>query len=208
MTLRRPAHTAALALALLPSLASAQERQPVQPLTLPSRDVAVTYRVSGVAAAALPGGAPGARRLAWDAAGRRLHIGADGQPQAAIVDLGARKAMILDDGLRTAITMRLGARDTDSITLSHARFRREGTERVAGYDCTDYAVQDARGSGTLCITADGVPLRGDGAWKDQDGRFVATRVDYGAQPDGLFRPPPGFMQLSLPKGIGTMGPSR
>lgn len=201
MNPRPPACAAALALLLLPALAAAQER----PSTLPSRDVAVTYRVSGVAADALPGGAPGALRLAWDAAGRRLRVGADGRSQAAIVDLAEGKAVILDEGSRTAITLPLGTRNAGSIALSGARFRRGGTERVAGHDCTDYAVQDPRGSGTLCFTADGVPLRGDGTWNGQAGRFVATRVEYGAQPDGLFHPPPGFMQLSLPKSIGTMG---
>lgn len=203
MNQRLPAY-AALALLLLPTLAAAQER----PLTLPSRDVAVTYAVSGAAADALPGGAPGALRLAWDAAGRRLRVGADGRPQAAVVDLTEGSAVIIDQGLHTALTLPLGARAADGIALSGARFRRRGTEQVAGYACTDYAVQDQRSSGTLCITEDGVPLRGDGTWGGRPGRFVATHLDYGAQPDGLFRPPPGFVQLSLPRSIGTMGNPR
>ncbi len=203
-----PAHAAALALLFLPTLAAAQERQPERPPTLPSRDVAVTYQVSGVAADALPGGAPGTLELAWDAAGRRLHVGANGQPQAAIVDLTADKAVILDEGSHTALILPLGKRVTGSIGLSGARFQRGGTERVAGHDCTDYAVQDPHGSGTVCLTADGVPLRGDGTWSGQAGRFTAMRVEYGAQPDSLFHPPPGFMQLSLPKNIGTMGITR
>ena len=207
---RRTVQAAALALLagavspiLTPSLA-----EEARPLTLPSRDVAVTYHVSGVAADALPGGAPGALQLAWDAAGRRLHVGAEGQPQAAIVDLADGKAVILDDGSHTALILPLGKRVSATMALSGARFQRGGTERVAGHDCTDYAVQDPHGSGTLCITADGVPLRGDGTWDDQAGRFVATRVDYSAQPDALFHVPPGFMQLSLPKNIGTMGITR
>lgn len=198
----------ALALLLLPALAVAQERAAERPPTLPSRDVAVTYQVSGAAAEALPGGAPGALRLAWDAAGQRLRVGADGRPQAAIVDLTEGSAVILDRGLHTALTLPLGARAADGIALSGAHFRRRGTEQVAGYACTDYAVQDQRGSGTLCLTADGVPLRGNGTWGGRPGRFVATQVDYGAQPDGLFRPPPGFVQLSLPRNVGTMGTSR
>jgi len=201
---------AALALLLLPGLAAAQERpaEPAaeRPLTLPSRDVAVTYQVSGAAADALPGGgAPGALRLAWDATGRRLRVGADALPEAAIVDLTEGRAVILDQGTRTALTLPLRGRTSEDIALGGARFRRRGTEQVAGYACTDYAVQDRHGSGTLCITADGVPLRGDGTWGGRAGRFVATQVDYGAQPDGLFRPPSGFAQFSLPKNIGTVG---
>ena len=208
MNPRLQSYATTLALLLLPALAVSQEQQSRRPLTLPSRDVAVTYEVSGMAADALPGGAPGVLRLAWDAGGRRLHVGADARSQAAIVNLTEGKAVILDEGSHAAITLPLGARAMDSIALSGARFQRGGTERVAGHDCTDYAVQDPRGSGTLCLTADGVPLRGDGTWGGQAGRFVATRVKYGAQPDSLFHPPPGFMQLSLPKNLGTMGIAR
>ncbi len=207
---RRTVQAAALALlagtvapVLAPAFADEQ-----RPPTLPSRDVAVTYQVSGVAADALPGGAPGDLQLAWDAAGRRLHVSAEGQPQAAIVDLTAGKAEILDAGSHTALILPLGKRVAGSMTLSGAHFRRGGTERVAGHDCTDYAVQAQHGSGTLCITPDGVPLRGDGTWDGEAGRFVAARVDYGPQPDALFHTPPGFMQLSLPKSIGTMGITR
>ncbi|MBV9747315.1 MAG: hypothetical protein JO157_00725 [Acetobacteraceae bacterium] len=206
----RTVRTVALALlagAIAPVLAPAFAEEQ-RPPTLPSRDVAVTYQVTGVAADALPGGAPGDLQLAWDAAGRRLHISAQGQPQAAIVDLAEGKAEILDAGSHTALILPLGKRVTGSMTLSGARFRRDGTERVAGQDCTDYAVQAPHGSGTLCITSDGVPLRGDGTWDGEAGRFVATRVDYGPQPDALFETPPGFMKLSLPKSLGTMGTTR
>ena len=196
----RPA--AALALAV-PAFAAAQDRPP----TLPTRDVAVTYAVSGAAADALPGGSAGALRLAWDAAGQRLHVGADGQPQAAIVSLGERRAVIVDEAMHAAVTLPLGARNAADMALAGARFRRGGTERVAGFGCTDYAVQDAHGSGTLCLTADGVPLRGEGTWNGQAGRFVATRVEYRAQPDELFQVPPGFMQLSIPKNLGMNGGS-
>lgn len=192
---------AALAVVSLPALAAAQDRPP----TLPTRDVAVTYAVSGAAVEALPGGSAGALRLAWDAAGRRLHLGAEGQPQAAIVNLGERRAVILDEGMHAAITLPLGARSAADMALTGARFRREGTAQVAGFSCTDYAVEDAHGSGTLCLTADGVPLRGDGTWNGQAARFVATHVDYSAQPDALFRAPPGFVQLAIPKILGTKG---
>jgi hypothetical protein len=210
MNSRLLALAAALTLLLLPALAAAQERAGDRPPTLPSRDVAVTYQVSGVAADALSGGAPGALRLAWDATGRRLRVGAEGLSQAAIVDLTEGRAVILDRAVRTALTVPLGARTAEDIALGGARFRRRsfGTEQVAGYACTDYAVQDRHGSGTLCLTADGVPLRGDGTWGGRAGRFVATQVDYGAQPDGLFRPPPGFVQLSFPRNAGIMGTTR
>jgi hypothetical protein len=193
----------AAALAFLAASAAFPALVQDRPPTLPTRDVAVTYAVSGAAANALPGGAPGALRLAWDAAGRRLRIGADDVPQAMIVDLTVGEVVILDDKTHAALTLPLGSKAADGIALSSATFKRQGAEQVAGYACTDYAVQDRRGAGTLCLTTDGVPLKGDGTWQGRAGRFVATQVEYGAQPDGLFRPPAGFVQLALPKNLGA-----
>ncbi|MDQ2804744.1 MAG: hypothetical protein M3Y41_19465, partial [Pseudomonadota bacterium] len=85
-----------------------------------------------------------------------------------------------------------------------AHFQRQGTDRVAGLACTLYAVQDRHGAGTLCVTADGVPLRGNGAYDGKPGSFTALSVDYAPQPASLFAPPPGYLQLALP----TMGKRR
>ena len=158
------------------------------------RSVVTTARAVGGAVPALP--ALGV-----------LPVGADGQPQAAIVSLGERRAVIVDAAMHAAITLPLRASNAADIALAGARFRRGGTEQVAGFGCTDYAVQDAHGSGTLCLTADGVPLRGEGTWNGRAGRFVATHVAYRAQPDELFQVPPGFVQLSLPKNLEMNGGS-
>lgn len=169
----------------------AQDRPP----TLPQRDVAAVYRVDGVAAAALPGGVPGPLHLEWDAAGQRLRVSAEGRTQVAIVDLPGRQALIVDAGMRTALALEMKA---GALRLDGARFTRQGTDRVVGLACTVYAVQDRQGAGTLCVTADGVPLRGSGTYRGKAGSFTALSVNYAAQPASLFTVPTGYLQLALP----------
>lgn len=173
----------------------------MRPPTLPTRDVAASYAVSGVAADALPGGVPGVLRLAWDAVGERLHVDAPGRSQSAIVDLQNRQAVLMDAALRTALTAPLSGRDVQGFALAGARFEPRGKARVAGLACTEYRVRTPHGSGTMCITADGVPLRGAGIWDGRSGRFTATAVRYGVQPGALFEPPPGYFHLSLPEHV-------
>ena len=186
---------AALPPAALPSVARAQDRPRIQP----SRDVAVTYRVEGAAASAVPGGIPGALRLSWDAAGQRLRAEPEGRTQAVIVDLRAHSAQVLDTMLRSALTLSVRDADLQPLTLDGARLTRRGDEVVAGLPCTDWAVQSPRGAGTVCFTADGVALRADGEVDGQRGAFIASSVSYGPQRDELFRVPSDYMQFSMPK---------
>lgn len=174
--------------------AAAQDR----PRTQPTRDVTVAYRVSGAAASAIPGGIPGALRLSWDAAGQRLRAEAEGRTQAVIVDLRAHSAQLLDTGLRSALTLPVRDGDLQPLTLDGARLTRRGNDTVAGLACTNWDVQARRGSGVICLTADGVPLRADGDVDGRTGTFTATSVSYGPLPADLFRAPPDFMQLAMP----------
>lgn len=185
--------------ALVPSAGRAQDRPRVQP----SRDVAVSYRLEGDAASAVPGGVPGALRLSWDAAGQRLRAEPEGRTQAIIVDLRAHSAQMVDTTLRSALTLPVRDADLQPLTLDGARLTRRGEEIVAGLRCTDWAVQSPRGAGTVCLTADGVALRAAGEVDGRRGTFTATSVSYGPQRDELFRVPSGYMQFSLPKIGGT-----
>jgi len=184
-----------LLLAASTSLTAAEER----PLIQPSRDVAVTYRVEGAAASVVPGGIPGALRLSWDAAGQRLRAEPEGRTQAVIVNLRAHSAQIIDSMLRSALTLPVQDGDLQPLTLDGARLTQRGTDTVAGLPCTTWAVQSRRGAGTVCFTVDGVALRADGEVDGQHGTFTASSVIYGPQPDALFRVPPEYLQLSIPK---------
>lgn len=167
------------------------------PRILPARDVAVTYRVSGAAAATVPGGIPGALRLAWDADGERLRAEAEGRTQAALVDLRAQTANVVDSATRSALALPMRQSDVTAVTLRGAKLTRRGRDTVAGLSCTTYAVETSRGSGTVCLTEDGVPLSGEGTVDGRAGSFTATQVAYGKQPDALFRVPPGYIRLDM-----------
>ena len=193
-----------LALALA-GPAAAQSRPPA----LPTRDVAVTYQVSGAAAQSIPGGVPGALVLHWDAAGRRLRLDAEGRPQSLVVDLPEHRAVLLDAAMHGAINLPMRERDAQLITLDGARLTRRGQDVVAGQPCTDYAVQHPRGTGTVCLTADGVPLRARGVVDGKEGAFTATAVEYASQSAALFQPPPGFLNLDIARSLGlNLGRSR
>ena len=174
--------------------ASAQDRPRIQP----TRDVAVAYRVEGAAASVVPGGIPGALRLSWDAEGQRLRAEPEGRSQAVIVDLRAPSARILDTVLRSAMTLPVREGDLQPLTLEGARMTRRGTETVAGLSCVVWAVQSSRGSGTVCLTPDGVALRAEGDVDGRRGAFTALSVTYGPLPDDLFQVPAGYMQVSIP----------
>ena len=182
-------------LAAMAPAARAEDRPRIQP----SRDVAVTYRVEGEAASAVPGGIPGALRLSWDAAGQRLRAEPEGRTQAVIVDLRAHSVQMMDTMLRSALTLPVRDADLQPLTLDGARLTRRGEEVVAGLPCTDWAVRSPRGAGTVCLTEDGVTLRADGEVDGRRGAFTASSVSYGPQQDGLFRVPPEYMQFSMPK---------
>ncbi len=192
----------ALALSLLALLAAAgtaaaQDR----PMLQPSRDVTITYRVEGAAASAIPGGIDGPLRLSWDAAHQRLRAEAEGRPQAVLVDLPNHTATMLDDAMRAAVALPVRERDLQPLTLAGARLTRRGAGNVAGMACTNWDVESKRGAGTVCLTADGVALRADGAVDGQKGSFTATSVRYGEVAPGLFTAPPGYFALDL-AGLG------
>jgi hypothetical protein len=173
------------------------------PRVLPSRDVVLVYQVGGAARDAIPGGIPGAVRIAWSARLQSLRVEPEGRSQALLLDLagppGRQRVEIVDSGLRTAMSLHVRNKDLEPLTLQDARLTRRGQSTVAGQSCTDYAVEARRGHGTLCLTEDGVTLRADGEVDGRKGRFTAVSVSYGTLPPGLFKVPPGYMQLALPE---------
>lgn len=174
--------------------ALAQERPRVQP----TRDVTVTYRVDGDAAQAIPGGIDGPLRVSWDAAGQRLRAAPAGRPQAIIVDLPRHTASLVDDAMRAVLALPVRSADLNPLVMDGARFTRAGTATVAGLSCTTWAVQAKRGNGTVCLTADGVPLRGEGSINGRPGSFTATSVAYGPVAPDLFTAPPGYFAMNFP----------
>ncbi len=192
----------ALVLAGLSSVAVAQSLQPPGgPRTRPSRDVVVTYSMSGPALSLGPGGIQGPVTLSWDAAGLRVRAEAAGRSQVALIDLKAHAGQAIDTTLRVVLPLPVRPNDLQPLTLDGARLTPKGKDTVAGLSCTAYAFESAQGPGTVCLTPDGVPLRGQGAVSGKAGAFTALSVRYGALSPDLFTVPPGYMAL----GGGTGG---
>lgn len=186
----------AFALAALPLAAVAQPA----PLVQPSRDVTVRYAVTGEATSLLLGGLPGPATLSWDAARQRLRAEAEGRNQVAVVDLRTRSGQVYDTSLRLVLPLKLRPGALGPLTPDTARLQPRGRDTVAGLACTDYAVE-GRTPGTVCLTADGVPLRGSGTIEGKPGRFTALSVTYGPVPPDRFTPPPGYMSLGGAGGL-------
>ena len=173
------------------------------PRVLPRHDVTVTYQVSGAAADAIPvlgtPGSPTELRLVWSAGQNRLLVLPTGRPQRLLVDLPGHQATVLDDGMRVALQLPMRDVDVQALTMANARFTRRGQETVAGEACTDWAVESGRSRGTVCLTEDGVPLRGEGDVNGRHGAFVATVIDHNrVDPSGL-SVPAGYNRLELPR---------
>ena len=75
-----------------------------------------------------------------------------------------------------------------------AKFKREGADKVAGYDCTIWSYVEDKSSGRICLTADGVMLRSHGTLSGVTGGMEAKEVSYTAQSPALFEPPAGYQR--------------
>lgn len=190
--------TMAAALAAMPAFARAA------PPTLPTRDVAITYRLQGAIRDSVPGGLPETVRLAWDAGGRRLRVEPEGRQQVLLVDLNAPRAELIDKGMHGVLTLPMRAKDIEPLTLQDATLTPRGRAVVAGLGCTEYDVTAKRGRGVVCLTADGMALRGNGTVDGKQGGFTAISVTPGPSPAGSFEVPPGYMHLAFP-GFGRLG---
>lgn len=177
--------------------------QPAPQRLQPSRDVVVNYRVEGEATRLVPGGIQGPVRLSWDAAGQRLRAEAEGRSQIALIDLVRHTGQTIDTGLRVVLPLPLRANELQPLTLEGARLTPRGHETVAGVACTTYQVDIGRVPGVACLTADGVPLRGEGEVNGKPGRFTAISVAYGTLPASLFVPPPGYITFTAPEKGGV-----
>lgn len=189
---------APLALILLATPAVAQDRPPAMQ---PTRDVAVTYRTNGGETV----------RMAWQANANRMRMDMPAQSAAMIVDMGARTAIMVMEPQRMAMRM---AFDPSNLPFNpgapdpSTRFVREGTATVAGLTCTNWRMEGGpHGTGSGCITADGVMLRGSGQSGGNAGSIEATEVRYGPQDPARFQVPAGFQTMDMGNlGAGGMPP--
>lgn len=190
--------TAAVLLVLAATPAAADPA----PRVVPQHDATVTYTVSGAAAQSIPflGGsdAPVPLRLQWGATSSKLMVTSPGRPQRLLVDLPGHTATVLDDSMHAGLALPMRDTDVQNLTMANARFTRRGAETVAGEPCIDWAVQSNRMTGTVCLTPDGIPVRGDGDVNGRHGVFVATSVDRTPVDPAALALPPGYNRIEMP----------
>ena len=90
---------------------------------------------------------------------------------------------------------------TDGFILGNQlRFSRAGQSKVLGRSCTIYDVAADRATGQVCLTPEGLLLRGEGRGRDgRTARIEATAVTFQTQPAGLFSPPEGARIVAMPQ---------
>ncbi len=188
----QPFATALLAATLLAAPAWAQ---PSKPQLLPSRDVAVTFRVQNTDKV------QGDIHASWLAREGLLRVDNASAPGWVLVDSRTRRAsMVMQQGL----VMHLPESPEVAILMqnpeSQGRIARLGRRTIAGTHCTDWRLERQDGkSGVACLTDDGVLLR-----LQQTGRrevLEATHLAYGPQDPARFRLPANTPQLNLPENL-------
>ena len=185
----RHAIAAALIIAL-PLAAQAQDR----PQIYPTRDVAVTYRVSGQ-------GQGAELTMQWSAAQRLMRMNMPGGVGYMVADHQNQRGFMVMEAMRTIMDVPMQQAASVQQAMQDANFTRGATEKIAGTDCTVWRYQGESQSGEACITADGVMLRAQGTAQGQQGRMEAVRVAYGAQDPAQFRRPEGFQTMQMPQGM-------
>ena len=185
----RPATLSAL-LVFAATPALAQDRPP----QFPTRDVAVTYRIT---AAQLPPGAPQTLNMAWIAATQAVRVDIPGTGYV-IADKRSNRAFMVMEAQRMVVDLPMEQAMQQFNPSPTATFRREGTDTVAGVACNVWTFEDRGNQGRACITNDGVTLRAQGTSGGQSGGMEATQVTYGAQNAARFQRPQGYQTMQVP----------
>ena len=190
-------------LALAPVAAHAQRGGP-HPLFLPTRDVAVTYRIGAGA------GQPSETTHMYytTADGGLLRIDTPSGAGFTVLERARNAQMLVISARRVFAAMTLPPGTANGFILNDTMtYVRQGRRTIAGYPCTEWTVTTPGTKGEACVTDDGVLLAGQGG---QPGGpqtdLTATEVSYGPQNPSLFRPPAGFRQLSPQEMQQMMGP--
>jgi hypothetical protein len=165
------------------------------PEFLPSRDVSIAYDVSA------PGRPEQNYQLSYDAADERARIDNPAQGDYFLVDLLGGAAQLVVPPLHAIVNAPdLAGLTRQVMDADNARFTPLGPGRYAGLACEKYLVLNHQGSGTACITPDGVILHFSGSDDHGSAVITASTVTYGPVPAHAFAQPDGYSQITLPPG--------
>jgi hypothetical protein len=187
----RPSLPASLLLAgLAATPALAQDRPPA--LT-PTRDVTILYRISGA-------GEGQTLRMRHAAAQGLMRTELPGGLGWGVIDLQKGGGFMVVEAMRAVVPIAAG-QGPQGVVSPSARYRRGATARIAGLDCTIWSIEDQGRTGEVCLTGDGVMLRGRGAASGQEGAVEAIEVRFGPQDPAQFRRPEGYREMTTPPGM-------
>jgi len=164
------------------------------PVLVPTRDVAVTYRMDA-------GGRMLEQRMRWSAAAKRMRVDPPTPGIFVLIDYVAHRMEVVREPERSFVEMAapatlpgMGAPATESRGGGYVR---GGADEVLGMACTDWTTRDSKDRVTeICVTADGVLLR---VRVDGRVRADAARVEYGPQDPALFQLPQGYTRMTQPR---------
>ncbi|HQT64308.1 MAG: hypothetical protein B7Z75_04690 [Acidocella sp. 20-57-95] len=181
--------TALLLLGISPAFADAP------PPYLPTRDVVVSYQV------ATPGRPPVNYQLAYDAGSQQARIDDPAHGNYFLVNLPAGSAQMVAPAFHAIVA----APDLSALTgqlnsLNQARFTPLGPGEYAGLACQKYLILSDQGSGTACLTPDGVTLHFSGHNARGTAEVTAMNVAYQHNESATFAIPPGYSKIMLPPG--------
>jgi hypothetical protein len=164
------------------------------PVFLPARDVAVTYTVSET------NRAPANYQLYYDAANQIARI--DGPAgYYGLGNLPAGQAELVVPALHAVVQAPdFSALPAEIYNADGASFTPLGAGHFAGLDCEKYLLLDKNGTGTVCLTTNGVVLHFTGHDAHGAAEATALTVTYAPQSPDLFAVPQGFTPLNLPPG--------
>jgi hypothetical protein len=170
-----------LALLLMAAPALAQDR----PLTMPTRDVDVIYRVGGGME----------QRMRWGVTLGKLRVDPPSPGLYMVLDTRTRVMETVREGERTVLQID-GMAPPVPGTAPSQRFVRHGTAEVAGLPCVLWDTMDTQGRPTTaCLTADGVLLRAESG----GGVLLeATQVRFAPLPGVVFQVPAEYRRIMAP----------
>jgi hypothetical protein len=186
----------AAALAVAAGIARAQDN----PMLAPGRDVAVTYRVNGtnrINGAAMI-------RFTYADHDRKVRLdlfayeGATLPFGTLVYDAPSNRvlSMVYAENVYSEVPA-TGLANPGLMLGADMQYKKLRAATIAGKQCTEWQVNDgAEDKGTICVTADGVVLRGSHS-KPTPGGLEAMAVTYGTPPDSVFQPDPGMRLQAL-----------
>ena len=165
-----------------------------QPAWQPTRDVEVTYHLTGKTP---PGTQGDTVKMGFTSGSKRTWVEPPGQKVRMIVDRPAGKMLVIMNEQHSYMEMPYDPKKVMTFNGSEAKFTRTGTATIAGVGCTTYDVQSPQQVSTVCLTDDGVLLKAVSGDPAHPGGLEAVSVRYGAQPASAFAAPDGYQKMDM-----------